>query len=134
VRWPFETKESKERHREEEEQTRKHNEAGRMIADLFIRRNCMTTRDIIGELERMRRFYAVASWAPSGERGGYFYELAKDLSNAPLTPEETARLVAMLSWPELRAYKDRGAPACLVLAAIRNPGEAYIPTLTEHLA
>jgi hypothetical protein len=40
----------------------------------------------------------------------------------------------MLLWPELRAHKDRGAPSCFVRAAIQNPSEAYIPTLSEHVA
>lgn len=134
MRWLFQTEESKERHREEEEQNRKQSEATRMMADLFMRHNSMTTADIISELEQMHRFYAVATWAPSGEGGGYFHQIAKDLSYAPLPPGEIARLVAMLLWPELRAYKDRGAPSCFVSVAIQNPSEAYIPTLTEHFA
>ncbi|MGD1211158.1 MAG: hypothetical protein ABR973_07360 [Candidatus Acidiferrales bacterium] len=134
MRWLFETKESKGRRHDQEEQGRKREEATRMMADLFIRHNGMATADIIGELEQMHQFYAVASWAPSEERGGYFYQIAMDLSHARLTPEETGRLVAMLLWPELRAYKDRSAPSCFVSAAIQNPSEAYIPTLTEHFA
>ena len=105
-----------------------------MMADLFIRHNGMATADIIGELEQMHQFYAVASWAPSEERGGYFHQIAMDLSHAPLTPGEVARLVAMLLWPELRAYKDRNAPSCLVATAMQKPSETYIPTLTEHFA
>jgi hypothetical protein len=134
MRWLFHTEESKGRRREQEEQTRKHEEAGRMMADLFMRHNSMTTANIISELEQMHRFYAVASWAPSEEPGGYFHQIVKDLSHAPLTREEIGRLVAMLLWPELRAYKDRSAPSCFVSVAIQNPSEAYVPTLTEHFA
>jgi hypothetical protein len=134
MKWPFQNEESKERRREQEEQIRRQAEATRMLADLFIRHNSMTTVDIIGELERIHRFYALPSWAPAGERGGYFYQIAKELSHSSLTSRETGRLVAMLLWPEFRAYKDRSAPSCLVLAAIQNPSEAYIPILSEHVA
>ncbi|HXW62496.1 MAG TPA: hypothetical protein VEJ45_07860 [Candidatus Acidoferrales bacterium] len=134
MKWLFRNQESKERRREEEEQIRKQEEATRMLADLFIRHNSMTTVDIIGELERIHRFCAVPSWAPAGERGGYFYQIAKELSHGSLSSEETGRLVAMLLWPELRGYKDRSAPSCLVLAAVQNPSEAYIPILSEHVA
>jgi hypothetical protein len=132
--WLFKAAEREERRREREEESRKHEEVTRMMADLFIRHNSMTPAEMIGELEQMHRFYAVATWAPSEERGGYFYQIATDLSHTPLTPEEISRLVAMLLWPEFRAYKDSSAPSCLVSAAIQNPSEAYIPTLTEHLA
>jgi len=131
--WLFDTKERQERRSEREEQSRKYEEATRMMADLFMRHNSMTTAAIIGELEEMHRFYAVASWAPSEEKG-YFYQIATDLSHARLTREETSRLVAMLAWPELRAYKDRSAPSCFILAAMQHPSEAYVPTLTEHFA
>lgn len=131
--WLFDTKEGKERRSDREEQDRKREEAARMMADLFMRHNSMTTAAIIGELEEMHRFYAVASWAPSDERG-YFYQIATDLSHAPLTRDETSRLVAMLAWPELRTYKDRSAPACFVLAAMQQPSEAHVPALTEHFA
>lgn len=132
--WLLKTKDREERRHEKEDQSRKHEEAARMMADLFIRHNSMATSDIIGELEEMHRFYAVAAWAPSEERGGYLNQILADLSHAPLPPEETGRLVAMLLWPELRAYKDRSAPTCLVSAAIQNPSEVYIPTLTEHFS
>jgi len=105
-----------------------------MMADLFIRHYGVAAAAIIGELERIHRFYAVPSWVPSGERGSYLYEIAKDLSQNPLPPEETGRLVAALLWPEFRAYKDRSAPSCFVLAAIHNPSEGYIPTLSRHVA
>jgi hypothetical protein len=131
MRWLF--KGNREHRRKQAEQSIKHEEAARMMVDLFVRRNGMASAEIIGELERMHRFYSVAAWAPSGERGSYFYELASELSNAPLAPEETARLVGMLLWPKLRAYEDRGAPSCFVSTAIRSPSEAYIPTLAEHL-
>ena len=130
--WPFQTEEGKSRRHEREEQSRKREEATRMMADLFMRHNGMAAADIIAELEEMHRFYAVASWAPSEERGGYFHQIATDLSHAPLTHDETGRLVAMLLWPELRAYKDRNAPSCFVSMAMQNPSEAFIPTLTEH--
>ena len=132
--WLFGTEKRTERRHEREEQSRKHEEAARMMADLFIRHNSMATADILAELEQMHRFYAVATWAPSEDGGGYLYQIARDLSHARLTPEETGRLVAMLLWPELRAYKDRNAPSCFISAAMQNPSEAYIPTLTEHLA
>lgn len=131
--WLFDTKERKERRSEREEEDRKREEATRMMADLFMRHNSMAAADIISELEQMHRFYAVASWAPSEERG-YFYQIVTDLSHARLTSEEIDRLVAMLSWPELRAHKDRSAPSCFVLMAMQNPSEAYIPSLTEHFS
>jgi hypothetical protein len=134
MRWFVQDHDNKARHREEEQQNRKHEEATRMVADLFIRHNSMKTTDVISELERIHRFCLVPGWTPSGERGGYFYHIAKDLTDGPLTSEETARLVAMLLWPELRAHKDRGASSCFVRAVIQNPSEAYIPTLSEHLA
>ena len=132
--WLFDTKESKERRGEKEDRERKREEATRQMADLFMRHNSMTPAQIIGELEKMHEFYAVASWAPSEERGGYFYQIATDLTHAALTPAETSRLVAMLLWPELRAYKDRGAPELFVLAAMQHPSEAYVPILAEHFA
>jgi hypothetical protein len=134
VAWPFETKEARERRSEQEEQSRKHDEAARMMADLFIRHNSMTTVNILGELEKMHRFYAVATWAPSDEGGGYFHEIAKDLSHAPVSPEEVSRLVAMLSWPEIGTCRDRNAPSCIVSMAIQNPSGSFIPVLTEHFA
>lgn len=134
MRWLFQTEESKERRREEEEQNRKHEEAARMMADLFVRHYSLATAKIIEELERIHRFYAVPSWAPSGEQGGYFYQIARELSHTSLTPEETGRLVAMLLWPELRTYNDRSAPSCFVSVAMQNPSEAYIPILSEHVA
>jgi len=134
MRWLFQTEERKERRREEQTEFRKKEEASRMMADLFLRHYSMKAADVISELERIHRFFAVPSWAPSGEPRGYFYQLATELSGAPLTPEETRRLIAMLLWPELREYKDRSAPSCFVLAAVRHPSEAYIPTLTQHVA
>jgi len=132
--WLFHTAESRERRREKEEQTRKHEEAGRMMADLFMRHYSMKPEEIIGELEKMHQFYAVASWAPSDEPGGYFHQIVKDLTHGPLTREEVGRLVAMLLWPELRADKNRSTPSYFVSLAIENPSEAYIPTLAEHFA
>jgi len=105
-----------------------------MMADLFIRHYSMATAEIIGKLERIHSFYEVPSWAPSEEQGAYLHHLAMELSETSLTPEETARIVAMLLWTELRACEDRRAPSCFVLAAMRNPSEAYIPILREHLA
>ncbi|HXY79069.1 MAG TPA: hypothetical protein VEI08_00380 [Candidatus Bathyarchaeia archaeon] len=105
-----------------------------MLADLFVRRNGMATASIIGELERIHEFYEVPSWAPSGEQGGYFYQIVKDVTQASLPPEQVRRLVAMLLWPELRAYKDRNGPTCLVMAALQAPSETYIPALDEHVA
>jgi hypothetical protein len=130
--WPFETKVSKDRRSEQEKQSRKDHEATRMMADLYIRHNSMASSDIIRALEQMHRFHAVATWAPSEEGGGYFHEIAKDLSQAPLPESEVARLVSMLLWPELRAYPDRNASSCIVSMAFKNPNAAYIPTLTEH--
>jgi|HubBroStandDraft_1064217.scaffolds.fasta_scaffold136742_1 hypothetical protein len=132
--WLFKTEERKDRHRDEEEQHRKTDVTARMMADLFLRHYSMANPAIIAELERIHQFYAVPSWAPSGERGGYFFDILKDLTHAPLPPGETGRLVAMLLWPELREYKDRGAPAYLVSAALQNPSATFIPALTEHLA
>lgn len=132
--WPFKIAEREERRREREEQGRKHGEATRMMANLFIGHNSMSTADIIAELERMHRFYAVATWAPSQEGGGYVYQISSDLFHAGLTVEQTGRLVAMLLWPEFCAYEDRRAPSCLISAAMQNPSHTYIPTLTEHLA
>jgi len=63
----FETKESKERHREQEAQSRKTRKQPH-DGDLFMRRNSMTTANIISELEQMHQFYAVASWVPSEEQ------------------------------------------------------------------
>ncbi len=104
-----------------------------MLADLFIRHNSMATGDILDELERIHHYYAVPSGAPFEERGGYFYQLVKELTESSLPPEQVGRLVAMLSWSELRAYKDRSAPSRFVLASIQHPSEAYIPTLSKHL-
>jgi hypothetical protein len=132
--WPFKTAEREERSREKEEESRKHEEVTRMMADLFIRHNRMTPAEIVSELEQMHRFYAVATWAPSEEPGGYFYHIATDISHAPPAAEEVSRLVAMLLWPEFRSFKDSSAPTFLVSLAIQNASEAYIPTLTEHLA
>jgi len=135
MRWPFQTAETRERrHEEEAERFRKREEATRMIADLFMRHNGMATASIIDELERIHEFYAVPSSAPSGEQGGYFYQIIKDLTQAPLPAEQVRRLVAMLLWPELRPYKDRGAPTCLVMAALQAPSETNIPALSEHVA
>src|SRR5579862_6833865 len=108
--WLFDNKKSKERRGEKEDRERKREEATRQMADLFMRHNSMTPAQIIAEIENMHQFYAVASWAPSEERGGYFYQIATDLSHAALAQSEVGRLVAMLLWPELRDYKDRGAP------------------------
>ena len=132
--WPFETRVTKDRRSEQEKQTRNDQEATRMMADLYVRHNSMATADIIQELEQMHRFHAVATWAPSEEGGGYFYEIAKDISRASLRSSEVARLVAMLLWPELGAYPDRHAPSCIVSMAFQNPSAAYIPTLTDHFA
>jgi len=132
--WLFQTKESKEQHRQDEQQFRQEVVATRMLADLFIRHHSMKAPEIIAQLERIHQFSAVPIWAPSGDAGGYFYQLVKELSDALLKPEEASRLVAMLSWPELRMHEDRGAPTCLVLTAIRHPAEAYIATLSEHVA
>jgi hypothetical protein len=132
--WPFQTTESKEQLRQEEQQFIREEEAARRLADLFIRHYGMEAPEIVDELERIHQFSPVPIWAPSGETGGYFHQLVKELSDGQLTAEETSRLVAMLSWPELQAHKDRGAPTCLVLAAIRHPAESYIPTLSEHAA
>ena len=134
MRWPFQAEERKERRQKDEDQFRKREEATRMMADLFIRHYSMATAEIIGKLERIHSFYQVPSGAPSGEQGGYLYHLAMELSQTSLTPEETRRLVAMLLWGELRACEDRSAPSCFVLVAMRNPSEAYIPILKEHLA
>jgi hypothetical protein len=133
--WLFETKRSTGRRREREVQAIKQEEAGRMMADLFMRHNSMTTGNIIGELEQMHGFYAVASWEPSEEPGGsYFCDIVKDLTHTPLTRGEIGRLVSMLPWPELRSSQDREAPSCLVSVAMQGPSEAFIPTLTEHFA
>jgi len=104
-----------------------------MLADLFIRSYTLQPEQIVDELERIHEFAGVPAWAPSGEPEGYFYQLAKDLSEATPTRDETTHLVAMLSWPELRAYRDRGAASFLIGAIIRHPAEAYIPALTEHV-
>ncbi len=130
--WLFHTKD--DRHVQEEQQFRKQEEATRMLADLFIRHYSMKASEIISELERIHEYSPIPIRAPSGDAEGYFYQLVKELSNGKLTPQETARLVAMLSWPELRKYKNRGPSTCLVLAAIRHPAEAYIPTLADHVA
>ncbi|MGA2510687.1 MAG: hypothetical protein ABSG27_10675 [Candidatus Acidiferrales bacterium] len=132
--WLFKTEEREERRHEREEQDRKRGEATRRMADLFMRRNSMAPAAIIGELERLHEFYAVPTWAPSAEKGGYFYQIATDLSHVPLMPEQTGRLVAMLLWPEFRTREDRSAPSCLVSAAMQNPSHAYIATLSAHLA
>ena len=132
--WPFQSKEKKERDSQQEQFFQKQQEATRMLADLFIRHYSMKAPEIIGELERIHEFSAIPMRAPSGEAGGYFYQLVKELSDGELTQQETVRLVAMLAWPELRKYKERGAPTCLVLAAIRHPAESYIPTLADHVA
>jgi hypothetical protein len=135
MRWPFQAPQERKTLRlEGEKATRKRQEAARMLADLFIRHYSMTPPQIIDELERIHEFYEIPAWAPAGEPGGYFAQLATELSQTALSPQDTARLVAMLSWQELRAYKDRGGPGSVVLAAIRNPSEAYIPALTEHVA
>jgi hypothetical protein len=132
--WLFKTEERKDRQREEEEKNWKSDEAARMLADLFIRHYSLANAAIIAELERIHQFYAVPSWAPSGDRGGYFCEIARDLTRAPLPLDETGRLAAMLLWPELREYKDRNAPSCFVSAVMQNPSAKYIPALAEHLA
>jgi len=134
MRWPFGTTEREGRHREEDEHYRKSEEATRRLADLFIRHYSMATSDIIGELEQIHRYYRVPGGEASGKGGGYFGQLAKELSQSSLTSEEASRLVAMLSWPELRAYEDRSAPTSFVTAAMQNPSETYIPVLSEHVA
>jgi hypothetical protein len=70
MRWFVQDHDNQVRHREQDEQNRKHEEATRMVADLFIRHNGMKTADVISELERIHRFYLVPGWAPSGEQGG----------------------------------------------------------------
>jgi hypothetical protein len=135
MKWPFQTEQLEKRRYREQEQSRKRNEATRMLADLFIRRNSMRPADIIARLEQVHEFHAVPSSAPSeGEPGGYLEQIAKDLSHGPLTPRETERLVGMLSWSELRASEDRTASSCLVMVAVKNPSERHIPPLREHLA
>jgi hypothetical protein len=133
--WLFRTEESKERRRGEEEQYRKHGEATRMLADLFIRRYSTAPSDIIARLEQIHEFYAVPSSEPSeGEPGGYLEQIIKDMPHGSLTADQTGRLVAMLLWPELRASEDRTAPSAIVTAAVQNPHQAYIPPLSAHLA
>jgi len=133
--WPFQTEQLDKRRHREEEQSRKRHEATRMLADLFIRRNGMQSADIITRLEQIHEFYAVPNSAPSeGEPGGYLEQIAKDLCQGSLRPHETARLVAMLSWPELRASEDRTASSCLVMVIVQNPSERHVLPLSEHLA
>ncbi len=135
MKWPFLTGEHEEVRREEEKQSRKCLEATRMLADLFIRRNSLAPAEIVAKLEQIHEFYAVASSAPSdAEPGGYLEQIVKDLSAGYLSASVTARLVSMLSWPELRRSEDRTGPSRLVTAAVQNPSQAYIPTLNEHLA
>lgn len=131
--WLFHTKSGRDRVEEAAEYA-KEQENTRMLADLFIRRYSLKPAEIMSELERIHQLGGVPAWAPSGEPEGYLYQLAKEMSETPLTPNETSLLVTMLSWPELRAYKDRGAAALLIGAIVRQPAEAYIPALTEHLA
>jgi hypothetical protein len=131
----FGTKKSRDHRRKEEEQSRKHNEATRMLADLFIHRNSMAPSDIIARIERIHEFDAVPTSEPSeGEPGGYLEQIIKDMSLGSLTAEQTGRLVAMLLWPELRASEDRSAPSSIVMSAVQNPHQAYIPPLSAHLA
>jgi hypothetical protein len=133
--WLFGTNKSRDHRREEEEQSIKHSEATRMLADLFIHRNSMAPTDIIDRLEQIHVFDAVPSSEPSeGEPGGYLEQIIKDMSHGSLTIDQTGRLVAMLSWPELRASEDRTAPSCILTAAVQNPHQAYVLPLSAHLA
>jgi hypothetical protein len=133
--WILGTKKSRDHRREEEKQSRKHNEATRMLADLFIHRNSMAPSNIIARLEQIHEFDAVPSSEPSeGEPGGYLEQIIKDMSHGSLTTDQTGRLVAMLLWPELRTSEDRTAPSAIVMAAVQNPHPAYIPPLRAHLA
>jgi hypothetical protein len=133
--WLFGTKKIREHRREEEEQSMKHSEATRMLADLFIHRNGMAPTDIIDRLEQIHEFDAVPSSEPSeGEPGGYLEHIIKDMSHGPLTTDQTGRLVAMLSWPELLASEDRTAPSSIVMAAVQNPHQAHVLPLSAHLA
>ena len=107
-----------------------------MTESLHARYETMTYWSIISELEKIHQFYAVASWAPRRERGGYFYKIAKALGTASirglLVPQEVERIVAMLLWDEFRKYKDRSAPFHFVAIAKRNPRKEFIPILAEH--
>lgn len=131
--WSFHSKGSQGLAQEAAEYA-KEQQRERMLADLFIRRYTLKADEIMRELERIHQFGGVPAWAPSGEPEGYLYQLTKELSETTLTRDETAHLPAMLSWPELRASKDRGPASLLVVAIVRQPAEAYIPALTEHLA
>jgi hypothetical protein len=133
--WLSGTKKSRDRRREDEEQSRKHNEATRMLADLFLRRNSMAPSDIITRLEQIHEFDAVPSSEPSeGQPGGYLEQIIKDMSHGSLTAGQTGRIIAMLLWPELRGSEDRTGPSSIVMATIQNPQQAFIPPLSAHLA
>lgn len=132
--WPFHTKNDPERAEKAAAEYAKERENARMLADLFIRRYSLKPTEIMSELERIHQLGGVPARAPSGEPEEYLYQLTKEMSEATLTREETNHLASMLSWPELRAYKDRGAALLLIGAIVRQPAEAYIPALAEHLA
>jgi hypothetical protein len=133
--WLFEAKKSTDHRSKEEEQSRKHHEATRMLADLFIHRNTMAPSNITARLEQIHESDAVPSSEPSeGEPGGYLEQIIKDMSHGSLTIDQTGQLVAMLLWPELRTSEDRTAPSSIVMAAVQNPHQAYIQPLSAHLA
>ena len=128
----YESKEERQFRLRQEEDLRKHREAERMMIDLSARYQDMTTRAILDELTKMHEFCRVALWP---DRGMTFYHIASDLSmRAPLSDEETARLVSMLSWREYCEFLDRGAPLCFLFAIEKNPSRGYAPALREHLA
>jgi len=133
--WQFGTKKSTDHRSKEEEQSSKHHEATRMLADLFIQRNSMAPSNIIARLEQIHEFDAVSSSEPSeGEPGGYLEQIIKDMSHGSLTIDQTGQLVGMLLWPELCTSEDRTAPSSIVMTAIQNPHQAYIQPLSAHLA
>jgi hypothetical protein len=61
-----------------------------MMADLFARRNSMATADIVGELERMHRFYSAATWA-LGQNVKVDALLSLPLSAAAAVPQSAGR-------------------------------------------
>jgi hypothetical protein len=133
--WLFGTKKSRDHRSKEEEQSGKHHEATRMLADLFIQRNSMAPSNIIARLEQIHEFDAVPCSEPSeGEPGGYLEQIIKDVTHGSLTIDQTGQLVGMLLWPELRTSEDRTAPSSIVMAAVQNPHQAYIQPPSAHVA
>jgi hypothetical protein len=100
------------------------------MRQLFTRHERLQIPDLLTELEFLRNSSKLDIMV---EQGVPFFRIANNLfARSPLAANETSRLVAMLTWDELRKYPCRAAAIRLIRAIGQNPWNEHVMTLMEH--